>query len=100
MIKHHELKTDISIFKLIINGKKTAELRKDDRGFKAGHFLVLKEWNSELKRFTGRQRCFRITHILRSEDGYPGLKKDFVMISMKRASIKQLTIFSHETSSN
>jgi hypothetical protein len=92
-MKRHELKTDISIFKLIMLGKKTAELRKDDRGFKPGHFLILKEWNSELKRFTGRQRCFKITHILRAEDGYPGLKKGFVMISMRPASITQLNIW-------
>jgi hypothetical protein len=40
----HELKTIEPYFSAVFDGRKTFELRRDDRGFEAGDVLVLREW--------------------------------------------------------
>lgn len=40
-------------FRAVTDGRKTFELRKDDRGFSVGDHLVLAEWDGE--DFTGRE---------------------------------------------
>lgn len=42
----HKLKTDPEVFRATINGSKTYELRKDDRGFAVGDTLTLRETKS------------------------------------------------------
>jgi len=39
----HELKTDPEVFDLVMGGKKTFEIRKDDRGFNVGDRLLLRK---------------------------------------------------------
>jgi len=39
----HELKTDSAVFQAVHEGKKTFEIRKNDRNFKVGDELWLKE---------------------------------------------------------
>lgn len=41
-------------FNLVASGKKTYDFRLADFDIKEGDVLVLKEWNNELKDFTGR----------------------------------------------
>lgn len=56
----HELKCWPEPFAAILDGRKTFEVRKDDRGFKAGDVLWLREWAPDLDgapphgRYTGR----------------------------------------------
>jgi ribosomal protein S17 len=77
----HQLKTWPPYFKDVWNRRKTAEIRKDDRGFQVGDVVELQEWNPDEKEFTGNVVEVRITHILRSEDGDFGLKRGYVMLS-------------------
>lgn len=67
----HELKITPDYFKEVLKGNKRAELRIDDRGFKTGDIVLLKEWKPKLKKFSGRGTHVKITHILRCGDLIP-----------------------------
>lgn len=61
----HELKTWPQFYEAVKAGTKTFEIRKDDRGFAVGDYLLLQEWSPEAKDYTGRE-CFRkISYIAR-----------------------------------
>lgn len=75
-MKTHELKIHPEHFTPVLDGKKLAELRKNDRDFKVGDKLLLMEWNGE---YTG-DACERfIVHIADVGDYLPG----YVLISMR-----------------
>lgn len=65
-IRCHELKTLIEHFEDVTNRSKKAELRKNDRDFRIGDFLLLKEWDGES--YTGYWFLARITHVLIGSD--------------------------------
>ena len=75
----HELKILPQYFMEVAQGKKPFELRRDDRDYKVGDTLKLKEWNG--KEFTGSYATRLITYILKDCPKY-GLKKGFVIIGM------------------
>ncbi len=63
----HRLKIRPEFFQAVTDGRKTFELRKDDRGFSVGDGLILSEWNGD--GFTGREfRCV-VDYILKDYDG-------------------------------
>jgi len=81
----HELKTHPEFFSMVFTGTKNFEVRKNDRDFKVGDEILLKEWIPEdyhwqldkgMKQgFTGRILHRRIDYILKGgqfgiEDGY------------------------------
>jgi len=76
----HELKTLPEYFWEVRNKNKTFELRKDDRDYKAGDTLRLKEWN--YVKYTGRECVRTIKYTLRDCEKY-GLKKGYVILGMK-----------------
>lgn len=43
----HDLKTDPVYFQRLVDGTKTFEVRKDDRGYQSGDTLVLREWDAQ-----------------------------------------------------
>jgi hypothetical protein len=71
-VRLHELKTDREVFQAVLDGRKTYEIRKNDRKFEDGDFLTLKETvfsGAEMGkgaplRFTGHEIEARVTHIL------------------------------------
>ena len=50
-------------FQLIIEGKKTYELRLADFECKEGDLLILKEWDPDSKAFTGREVKKKVTYV-------------------------------------
>jgi len=50
-------------FQLILKGKKTYELRLADWNCEIGDILILKEWNPEIKEYTGRILEKQVTYI-------------------------------------
>lgn len=76
----HELKTWPEHFAAVCNKEKTAELRKDDRGFQVGDTLVLKEWNPDTQEYCGYQITLQVTHILR---GGAWLTPGYCMLSFE-----------------
>ena len=77
MTKVHELKVLPDYFLAVSEGKKTFELRKDDRGFEAGDLLLLREWDGE--KYSGRSVNCKVTYILK---GFQGLETDYVILSI------------------
>ncbi|EAT1700371.1 DUF3850 domain-containing protein [Salmonella enterica] len=57
----HSLKIGPLFFDAVANGEKRAEVRINDRDFKCGDFLILREWAGE---YTGRKLTVKVTHIL------------------------------------
>lgn len=58
----HALKIRPEYFAVVALGRKTFELRRNDRDFRVGDILRLREWDGE--RYTGRTVQRRITYTL------------------------------------
>lgn len=88
----HELKIIPQYFEAVVKGIKTFELRKNDRDYKVGDTLLLKEWNigeidltgpepivTQEQGYTGREVERKIAYIL--QGGRYGLHKNFVILA-------------------
>ena len=76
MAEHH-LKIWPEFFEPVITGDKTFELRYDDRGYRAGDVLILREW-SPRSDYTGREIRKKVTYLL----GGMGLEKNYVCMAL------------------
>ena len=54
-VRIHQLKIAPKYFNAVVAGQKTAELRKDDRGYKVGDVLSLCEWKHGFRLMTSWQ---------------------------------------------
>jgi ASC-1-like (ASCH) protein len=77
----HELKTWNEYFEEVFMGHKTFEVRKNDRDFKKGDTLILKEWDNVRETFTGRKLARNVTYVF--EGGSFGLEKGFVVMAIQ-----------------
>ncbi len=82
----HELKTWPEYFQLMVNGDKSFELRKNDRDFQVGQKLILKEYDKDLKEYSGRILHCNISYVLKGDEAEAfGLKKGFCIMGLKQA---------------
>ena len=79
----HELKILPQYFQEVWDGKKTFELRKDDRNYAVGDKLVLREYSNG--KYTGSAIEVVVTHILRNCPEY-GLANGYCILSIRRHS--------------
>ena len=74
MIQEHKIKIDPKYFDDVAKSRKTFEVRKNDRAYKAGDLLVINEYDREIEEYTGRYIEVSITYILDEQkylrDGY------------------------------
>lgn len=77
MGKLHELKIYPQYFKEILNGNKKFEIRKNDRYFKVGDKVLLREWDNI--KYSGRTIYAEITYIL--AEGFIGLAEGYIAFS-------------------
>lgn len=90
--REHELKCQPEPFEALADGRKTHEFRKDDRGFRVGDLLVLREWDPAEPRlgladephYTGRQIVCYITYISRGPEF--NIPKGYVIMSVVRVA--------------
>lgn len=75
----HELKIWPDYYWEVFLGHKTFEIRKNDRDFKTGDMVILKEWNPITKLYTGNKLARKIIYILKDVEG---LEKDFILMSI------------------
>ena len=84
----HELKTHPQFFSMIVAGTKTFEVRKDDRDFKLGDELLLKEYTPmgfygdgvNDGKYSGRILHRRIDYILKG--GQFGIEKGYAVLAI------------------
>lgn len=65
-------------------GKKTFEVRKNDRPYAVGDLLALNEYNAEEQRYTGRSMLCYIDYILNDVEY---CKEGYIVMSIKPCSI-------------
>lgn len=83
----HQLKCEKEYFQAIINGDKTFEVRKNDRGFQTGDFLALNELSLTKIGETGRCLIVEIIYIL---DNSNFCKDGMVIMSIRPCAIKRI----------
>lgn len=76
----HELKCWRAYFQATVDGHKRFELRKNDRRYKVGDILQLREYNIETNKYTGREFWVRVTYILEHGEW---LKPGYVCMSIE-----------------
>lgn len=60
MSRVHDLKTWPEYFRCLADGSKTFEIRRNDRGFREGDTLLLREYDAATGRYTGRELTFAV----------------------------------------
>lgn len=73
----HSLKILPEYFNEVVSGNKKSEIRYNDRNYRVGDILSLREWDG---RYRGRHVEVRITHIL-DDERY--LQNGYVMLSFE-----------------
>ena len=75
--KIHKLKTRPDYFNAVFDGRKKFELRYNDRNFKVGDIISLREWTGS--EYTGKSIDCKIDYIL---ERYDGLDPNYVILSI------------------
>lgn len=78
----HHLKTWPEYFEKVLSGKKRFELRKDDRNFEEGDYLVLREYDPIKNRYTGRRCPVVVEYLLKG--GQFGIEEGNVCMSIRK----------------
>ncbi len=68
----HELKVWSQFFADVKNGRKSFEFRVNDRDFRVGDTLYLREYHPESKQYTGQETTKKITYVLNLTDFLKG----------------------------
>ena len=84
-MKVHELKIQHQYCIQIIVGGKSFEIRKNDRNFKVGDILHLRETNDGTEEYTGFEMFVEVIH---THEGL-GLEEGYVCMSIKRVRIER-----------
>lgn len=77
----HDLKTWPEPFQAVWERRKCAEFRADDRGFRDGDALILREFDPDSGRYIGRSVGVTITHVCRG--GAFGIPVGYAMLSFR-----------------
>lgn len=70
-VKEHEVKLHPGYIRDIVNGKKQFEYLKNDRDYRVGDMVTMREYNLDISMFTGMWIIVRIKYILHSRCGIP-----------------------------
>lgn len=86
-----ELKTWPVFFKALVDGTKTFEVRNNDRGFLVGDILILKEWDPDTEKYTGRVEKRRVSYVFHGiawvgEDDY---HDDYVVLGFEYTRLEE-----------
>ncbi len=79
--KTHEVKIYPVYYKAIVSGDKTWELRKNDRDYKVGDYILLREYDKG--KYTGHKTIRRISYVYKGT-GQFGLSEGYCILSLKK----------------
>lgn len=82
----HQLKTTSKQYQAIVTGKKSFDVRKNDRAFVVGDTLLLNEIKGVEGYYTGNSCYVMVKYILKDKD-HPGLRIDYVVMGIDFISI-------------
>lgn len=85
----HILKTWPQYFASIVRGEKNFEIRKNDRDFKVGDILCLKEFIPSNESYTNRVWVVIITYILKGGECF-GIDPSFCVLGILQLSMEEL----------
>jgi hypothetical protein len=74
----HELKTLPKYFQAVEKGIKTFEIRRNDRNYKCGDVLILKEYSKDVG-YTGKEITVKVLYILNEQ---PFVPPEYVCMSI------------------
>lgn len=82
----HELKISPEYYNAIAFGHKTFEVRKNDRDYKIGDWLLLKEWDGQ--KYTGRTLKRYVAYVFygNSTNEVFGIKPGHCVMALKRSA--------------
>ena len=86
-MKVHELKTWPSFFHDVVIGQKTFEFRKNDRDFKEGDILFLKEYDPNRSEYLGGETLVIVARIYDSTGKF-GIPDGYVIMEIKRLKVE------------
>lgn len=81
--KVHQIRIGTTFFNDVCSGRKTFELRKNDRGYAKGDILEMMEFTNG--KYTGRSVKVHVTYIL---EDFAGLKEDYCIMAIKIMDIR------------
>jgi hypothetical protein len=84
MNKIHELKTWPDVFQEVLDDLKVHEFRNNDRGFKSGDYLHLREFNPVGEVYTGRSISVIITSISYGPEW--GIPEGYAVMSIRKVT--------------
>lgn len=95
-LREHVLKTDPAVFQAVIDGRKTFEIRYNDRDFRVGDALLLREtkYTGAAMRegfpleYTGREHRATVSHVLLGP--IYGLAEGWAILSLRSAALERL----------
>lgn len=74
----HELKIYPQYFEDVISGKKKFEIRKNDRKYRVGDILILKEWDNI--KYSGRKARAEVIYLI--DDKFVGIQPGYVVMGI------------------
>ena len=86
--REHELKCWPEYFQAIVDGRKTFEVRKNDRDFRVGDVLLLREYILASNLYTGGEKHVRVTYIMGSAHG--GVTNGYVVMGISGGRFPRL----------
>lgn len=81
----HELKTWLGFFQDVDEGTRTFEVRHNDRNFKVGDILHLREFEPISGHYTGREVWRVVTYVM--EGGQFGIEEGYCVMSLGEVEI-------------
>ena len=79
-MKIHIIKTVNPYFNLASQDLKDWELRKNDRDYKVGHWIISREYSPDLNQYSPHFLTGRINFIL---ENFPGLENGYCILSIR-----------------
>lgn len=84
-MKTHKLKIWPEYYRAVVKGKKTFEIRRNDRNFKVNDLLILEEWHPKKEAYTGRWMEARIKYV---GTELPGVLDGFVALGIEVLTVR------------